>query len=228
MIYLYPPPPATLNTFITNTIIKPIYLLLIIVLLIIVLPSFLQRRVSPTISERGGFVSPTPTITPVITLLPPVSEFKQRITKKFFGTYVTPQNSPVTPERFKGFHTGIDVEYGDVTVDVTVSAITDGQIIYSGHINGYGGFIAQKISLNSQDYIVIYGHLKQSSLVKTGTIVKQGESLGILGQGYTSETDGERKHLHLAFIKGNKLDFRGYVQNKSELSLWSDPLSFFP
>ena len=36
-----------------------------------------------------------------------------RITKKPFGIFITTQNSPVQPERFSGYHTGVDVEYKD-------------------------------------------------------------------------------------------------------------------
>lgn len=35
---------------------------------------------------------------------------EERITKKPFGVFVTPQNSPVNPERFRGYHTGTDFE----------------------------------------------------------------------------------------------------------------------
>jgi hypothetical protein len=65
-------------------------------------------------------------------------------------------------------------------------------------------------------------------LVVKDTVVRQGELVGNLGKGYSSQTDGERKHLHLAFLKGDQLDFRGYVQKETDLSRWSDPLSIFP
>src|SRR5579863_6635904 len=43
-------------------------------------------------------------------LTEPISGGLSRVTKKPFGIYVTPQNSPVQPEKFTGFHTGIDFE----------------------------------------------------------------------------------------------------------------------
>lgn len=132
------------------------------------------------------------------------------------------------PEKFTGYHTGVDVEYEDVTSPVTVSAVLDGDIVYSGYVKGYGGFVAQKIFFNNQNYIVIYGHLKPASLIKNQAQVKTGDTLGILGQGYSSETDNERKHLHFAIIKGNNLSFLGYAQNSSLLSGWVDPLTFYP
>lgn len=40
----------------------------------------------------------------------PLTDAAARITKKPFGIFITPQNSPVQPERFSGFHTGTDFE----------------------------------------------------------------------------------------------------------------------
>lgn len=163
-------------------------------------------------------INPSPSTTPEQTL--PISEFKARITKKKFGTYITPQNSPVSPERFTGYHTGVDVEYGDVDTDVPVFTIDDGHVISSGTVNGYGGFVA----IRHQNTISTYGHLRPSSLVKNNTNVKKGDQIGVLGTGFTSETDNERKHLHFSIINSTKLDLRGYVSTSSSLSLWQNPL----
>src|SRR3990167_7147055 len=38
----------------------------------------------------------------------PISDWLSRITKKKFGQYITPQTSPVQPERFTGYHTAAD------------------------------------------------------------------------------------------------------------------------
>src|SRR5438105_4096773 len=43
-------------------------------------------------------------------LTPPIGNSLSRVTKKPFGIYITPQNSPVQPEKFKGYHTGVDFE----------------------------------------------------------------------------------------------------------------------
>jgi murein DD-endopeptidase MepM/ murein hydrolase activator NlpD len=175
-----------------------------------------KPSLTPTVQS-----SPTPSRTE---LSEPIAEFKQRGNKKLFGSYITPQNSPIKPEKFTGFHTGIDIEYEDISANVPIYSIAEGQVIYSGHVNGYGGLIA----IQYPQYIGIYGHLKPSSLVSNKSVVKKGDIIGILGQTYSTETDGERKHLHFAVLKGPKLDFRGYVQNQSELSLWIDPLTLFP
>jgi hypothetical protein len=53
-----------------------------------------------------------------------VEGFVQRVTKKPFGLYVDPDNSPVQPEMFTGYHTGADAEYDDTAVGVSVNPHT--------------------------------------------------------------------------------------------------------
>lgn len=159
-------------------------------------------------------------------LVLPIDEFVSRITKKSFGTYVTPNDSPVQPERFTGFHTAVDVEYDDVTGDVPVRAIADGEVIFSGTIGGYGGVVRQVIEWEGAMYTIVYGHLDSTSTIDVGT-VSQGATIGILGDGYTSETANERKHLHFSVQPGRSDDVRGYVGSESALSAWIDPLKFF-
>ena len=68
---------------------------------------------------------------------------------------------------------------------------------------------------------VLYGHLKLSSvIVESGTELQRGQAIGSLGSAYSTETSGERKHLHLGIHKGTGIDIRGYVQKSSELSAW--------
>ena len=70
---------------------------------------------------------------------------------------------------------------------------------------------------------ILYGHLRLSSIKKSpGDYLSPGENLGSLGTGYSSETDHERKHLHLGISKGSNIDIRGYVQNENELINWID------
>jgi murein DD-endopeptidase MepM/ murein hydrolase activator NlpD len=196
-----------------------------LLILIIIFAGLLIFNNKSKIPILSPIISVSPTPSPVSNKLSePIFEFKQRVTKKFFGIYITPQNSPIKSEKFTGFHTAVDVEYEDTTDDIPVYSINNGQIIYSGKVNGYGGFIAIQYS----EYIGIYGHLRPNSLLPNNSIVKKGDTIGVLGTGYTSETDDERKHLHFAILKGSKLDFRGYVESKSELSLWLNPLDLFP
>jgi len=169
-------------------------------------------------------VAPTPSSD---RLLPPIAQFKERITKKPFGVYITPKSSPVQPEKFTGYHTGTDVEYQDITADVPVFAITSGIVIFSGHVNGYGGVIIIRHQFQNKDLLALYGHLKPSSLIPKDSVVKAGDTIAILGKGFSSETDGERKHLHFAILKSDKIDFRGYVQKQPELAGWIDPLTLY-
>lgn len=156
---------------------------------------------------------------------PPLSRAAERVTKKPFGIFITPQNSPVQPERFRGYHTGTDFEiFSDETsADVPVHAICPGTIAQKRTASGYGGVLVQNCTLDGQPITVVYGHLKLASIPKnSGNNLSSGETIGILGKGYSSETDGERKHLHLALHKGKSVSILGYVQSKSQLSDWID------
>lgn len=175
-------------------------------------------------------VSVTPTQSPVLSnfgLVYPIAEFKERITKKPFGIYITPQNSPVQPERFSGYHNGVDVEYQDVESDVPVYAVNSGKVVYSGEVSGYGGVVMLEIELDGAKHTVLYGHIRPSSLPSLWSSVNKGDQIGLLGTGYSSETDGERRHLHFAILSDNRIDVRGYVQSESELSSWLNPLNYY-
>lgn len=156
----------------------------------------------------------------------PIAEFELRITKKPFGRYVSPTDSPVQPERFTGYHTGVDVEYEDVTSDVPVYAVAKGEIIYSGTVDGYGGVTLLRFTYQDKTYTALYGHLRPAQLPNVGQTLDAGEVLGVLGTGHTTETDGERRHLHFSLRPDNELELRGYVRQASELSDWNDPLDF--
>ena len=162
-----------------------------------------------------------------VALAEPTPEFQSRITKKRFGTYVTPSNSPVQPERFTGYHNAVDVEYDDVANDVPVFAVADGEIVSARTADGYGGVFAMTFSHEGKQYVALYGHIRPSTLPKVGTAVKKGGRVGVLGTGFTSETDNERKHLHFAVRPGTSVDIRGYVSSESQLSGWIDPLSLY-
>jgi murein DD-endopeptidase MepM/ murein hydrolase activator NlpD len=159
--------------------------------------------------------------------IPPVAEFLQRITKKKFGTYITPATSPVQPERFSGYHTGVDVEYEDVSGDVPVVAIANGTVESSGTASGYGGVLAISHTINDEKYVVVYGHLDVATIPKKGATISAGQRVGMLGDGGTKETDGERKHLHLSIHKGTSVVFLGYSKTKDGLDDWIDPVSLY-
>jgi len=157
---------------------------------------------------------------------PPLDRAGERVTKKTFGLYVTPQNSPVQPEKFTGYHTGADFEIfpNELNLAVSVRAICGGKLILKKYATGYGGVVVEACLLNNQPITVIYGHLKLSSITKNiGQTLSAGETIGVLGAAYSSETNGERKHLHLGIHKGTSINILGYVQTKSALNAWIDP-----
>lgn len=208
--------------------IKTVIIFVLLVIFTIGITISLRKPITPVPKE----IIPTPTIvitpTPIAKtqLTEPIAEFKPRTTKKFFGTYVTPSNSSVSPERFTGYHTGVDVEYTDTTSDIPVFAIADGIIVTSEYASGYGGVMVIKHEISGKTLYAVYGHLKPSSMLQTGTQVKGGEQIGVLGTGYSSETDGERRHLHFGIAKINTI--KGYTSNKSELEInWIDPLLLY-
>lgn len=159
-------------------------------------------------------------------LQPPLDRARERVMKKPFGIFVSPQNSPVSPERFLGYHSAIDLEAfpEEIDADVEVKAICPGKLLVKRNASGYGGVAVQSCDLEGSPITVVYGHLKLASISKNiGEELVAGEKLGILGKEYSPETDGERKHLHLGIHKGSGVNLLGYVQNKNELSQWFDP-----
>ncbi|OGI25837.1 MAG: hypothetical protein A3J76_04810 [Candidatus Moranbacteria bacterium RBG_13_45_13] len=161
-------------------------------------------------------------------LQPPLDRSAERVTKKPFGIFITPQNSPVQPEKFRGYHTGTDFEIfpEEVDADVNVYAICSGTIALKESASGYGGVLVQNCQLDNQPITAIYGHLKLASISKkTSENLNAGETIGILGKAYSLETDGERKHLHLGIHRGSSISIRGYAGSQAQLSGWIDPCS---
>lgn len=155
----------------------------------------------------------------------PISNALNRITKKPFGIYITKQNSPVQPERFSGYHTGVDFETTpeEQNIDVSIAAICSGKLVMKKYATGYGGVAVEACQIDGADVTVIYGHLKLSSIQSsTGQPLKEGEDFAVLGKGYSSETDGERKHLHLGIHKGASINILGYAQKQADLTGWID------
>jgi len=191
-----------------------------------------SQTASPSVtSTPTSTTTTTPTSVATTTntnsLADPIADFKSRVTKKPFGIYITPQTSPIQPERFTGYHTGADVEYQDVTADVPVYAVSDGKVVLSETASGYGGVFMIEIQLNGAKHTVLYGHIRPSSLPKVGTQVTKSQQLAVLGTGYSTDTDGERRHLHFAVLADNSLNIKGYVSTKSQLSSWIDPLTLY-
>jgi|GEM_PF-2126517 len=168
------------------------------------------------------FSAPTPDKSMIF---PPMAGADGRVTKKPFGILVGPEDSPVSPERFRGYHTGSDFEVtaDEQDVEVPVYAVCEGRLILKRLVSGYGGVAVQACQLGGKDVTVLYGHLRLASIdAVIDQELNQGQRLGTLGQGYNAETDGERKHLHLAIHEGTAVDLRGYVSKKDDLDQWID------
>ncbi len=192
------------------------------------LPSKAPIVVSPNASSTQS-VEPAPISTiggasaPAHDLIWPLERAEDRITKKPFGIKVSPTDSPVSPEKFSGYHTAVDFETFPEEADstVVVKAVCSGELRIKRAATGYGGIAVQSCTVHDQAVTIIYGHLKLSSISATvGQSLKQGETLAVLGKGFSSETDGERKHLHLGIHTGTAVDIRGYVPTADALKGW--------
>ena len=189
----------------------------------------LNHKLTASISTSRPPAVPTTIATTqtIKIVIPPIADFLTRITKKHFGQYITPATSPVQPERFTGYHTGVDVEYGDATTDVPVYSVVDAKVTMAQWVSGYGGLLIIQGSINGNERYILYGHLRASSLPTVNAEIKQGDQVGVLGTAYSHETDGERRHLHFAIYAKSPVDIRGYVPKQSDLSAWEDPLTYY-
>ncbi len=185
--------------------------------------------------QSGILESVSPSATSVVSsggmksLSEPISDARSRITKKPFGIYVTPKNSPVQPEQFTGYHTGVDFETtaSEASIDIPIYALCDGKVLQKRSATGYGGILVQSCQLDNQPVTVVYGHLRLSSITAlVGSELAHGDKIGVLGSGYTAETSGERKHLHLGIHQGTSVNITGYVSSKSQLEQWIDPATY--
>jgi len=211
-------------------------LAIIILIGLVVVRSWLVAKNTPVISNSpAASSSPPEKQVPNNTiqnnqaaLVAPIGQASGRVTKKPFGIFITPQNSPVQPEKFYGYHTGTDFETfpEEQNNDVPIYAITSGKILLKKWASGYGGVLVESGQINNGSVTIIYGHLNLGSITKNvGDTLDSGEQFSVLGKGYSQETDGERKHLHLGIHKGTGINILGYVNNKSDLGDWIDPMS---
>ncbi len=173
------------------------------------------------VGQVGGLITPAKP-----KLLMPVAGGLTRVTKKPFGLYVSPASSPVDNDIFLGFHTGIDFETtaAEQNTDVIITAACDGPVILKQWAKGYGGVLVQACQLDGFDVTVIYGHMKLDSIpLLVGQTLTAGDEVGVLGEGFSHETDGRRKHLHFDIHQGSELNILGYVPTEDDLANWIDP-----
>ncbi|MEK7103461.1 MAG: peptidoglycan DD-metalloendopeptidase family protein [Patescibacteria group bacterium] len=189
--------------------------------------------VSPIIQERPS-VEPT-LVQRVSTInapgfVNPIDYASERMTKKHFGTYVSPDHSLVPNEHFKGLHAAVDFEILDdreIASEVEIRTVCQGPLVRKEWAKGYGGVVVQECILNDNPISIIYGHMDIASIVaEKGDIMMPGDRLGNLGDGYSHETDGARKHLHLGFYNGVPADIRGYVPTQEELVKYLNPCHY--
>ena len=149
--------------------------------------------------------------------------FNQYIDKAFYNG-----RQALFPTQFTGYHVGDDLEInpGEESQNVPVYAVSDGKITFAGQVGGYGGVILLDIANDS--HTALYGHISLSSLkVKAGDTVKAGQELAYLGKGFSSETAGERKHLHFAIYNGKGVYYHGYETSEAVVqSKWVDPEAY--
>lgn len=183
----------------------------------------------PAASATSNNEPPT-TVPDAKEVVAPISRASERVTKKPFGIYITKQNSPVQPEKFNGYHSGTDFETfpEEKDADVAINTVCSGKIAAKRIATGYGGVVTQYCTIDNQAVTVIYGHVRLSSVgAKAGDSLAAGAPLGLLGTGYSAETDGERKHLHLGIVKGQGTDIRGYVAQKPLLNSFINIINLF-
>src|SRR3989344_2738795 len=96
----------------------------------------------------------------------PIDRVLKRVTKKPFGIKISPKDSPVSPERFSGYHTGVDFETfsDEQKKDIPIFAVCPGKLVLKKYASGYGGVAAQSCQIENQDVTVVYGHLRLSSI----------------------------------------------------------------
>ncbi|MFA6253023.1 MAG: M23 family metallopeptidase [Patescibacteria group bacterium] len=213
---------------------RKIFFVIVLVLLLssVLYLLFHKKAIAPTLPSGQTNNNQIVTSTPIKIneTVEPIAQALSRVTKKPFGIKISIKDSPVQPERFSGYHTGVDFETTEAeqNIDVPIYAICSGPLVLKKYATGYGGVAVQSCEINKKTVTVIYGHLQLASIsAKVNQELKAGDQLGILGKEYSTETDGERKHLHLGIHYGEQVALLGYVQKQSELSAWMDVAKLF-
>lgn len=158
----------------------------------------------------------------------PISNYNNRINLRGYGKLVklNDREPLACGVAFSGYHTGDDLEAAEneINQEMPVFAIARGKIVKAEFVKGYGGLIVIESMINDETITVYYGHIKLSSTdFKAGGQVKAGQRIAVLGDACSSETDGERKHLHFAIHQGREIDLYGYVNREADLKNWLNP-----
>lgn len=159
----------------------------------------------------------------------PIQGYEGREKYKTFNQYWSKESykgkEALFPNQFTGYHVADDLEIrqGEENQKVPVYAVADGKISFVGQVTGYGGLIL--LDIKDDSHIALYGHVKLNSLkAKAGDSVKAGQEIAVLGDGFSNETGGERKHLHFGMYNGKGIYYRGYETSESTVrSKWVNP-----
>lgn len=199
---------------------------------------FIHQRAVSNKDEANQPTAPQPPTESVFSPSPakatiyyPMASYDSRTTKRTYGQYfsATSTNDLTCGGHFTGYHNGDDLEIvGDeLNSEVPVFAIADGTVRQLSRVNGYGGLLIIEYGLASQVVTANYGHIDLTQpQVSVGQVVTAGQVVGYLGTDCSTETDGERKHLHFSLHKGSSIDVKGYLQEEAELASWLNPAEF--
>jgi peptidoglycan hydrolase CwlO-like protein len=114
------------------------------------------------------------------------------------GAFTMPANGTFTSgfaPRWGSFHYGIDI--ANRAANVPILAAADGVVIQSYYSSSYGNVIFIAHSVNGQTYTTVSAHM-EARLVSSGSVVKKGQQIGIMGN--TGDSTG--KHLHFELHRG--------------------------
>lgn len=191
--------------------------------------SIISPQTSTTVSDSLPITSSTPET--ATTVYYPMTRYTERITNRWYDKQITAADRDPLPcgYPFTGYHTGDDLEVfpEELTTKTPVYAIAAGTVQSVGTLNGYGGLIVITHVIDGQTVTAYYGHINTSNTtIKEGDKVTAGQRITDLGDNCSTQTDGERKHLHFAIHNGSAIDVRGYADSQQEIAAWINPKEF--
>lgn len=191
-----------------------------------------MKRVIGILLTLTILLAPAPAVAQAVVL--PVDGYYERQTVKGFGVLVDDAYHAARRElfpnngyqnQFTGYHAAVDVEFYQPEFagkDVPVRAVAAGEVIYFGSVAGYGGVMVIRHG-EPEAVTTLYGHITRPT-VRVGDRVAAGQTIAYLGESFTAETSGARKHLHFGVHKGSQLDIAGHEQSAAQLQAeWYDP-----
>jgi peptidoglycan hydrolase CwlO-like protein len=114
------------------------------------------------------------------------------------GSFTRPAPGVITSSygrRGGDFHYGYDIAKSGNNVPIWAAA--DGRVYVSHYSSSYGNVVYILHNINGQTYTTVYAHMRRS-LVSSGTTVKKGQQIGVMGN--TGASRGQ--HLHFELYKG--------------------------